>query len=88
LIEASEFVPSWINPENEENRVWINSGKIFLLPVRSYPEVKSTSGFEICSNLLKKEFYSGNNFQKIIEERINFKMTDMTHTTNVFIPKV
>jgi len=88
LIEASEFVPSWINPENEENRVWINSGKIFLLPVRSYPEVQSTSGFEISSNLLKKEFYSGNNFQKIIEERINFEILELTHTANVFIPKV
>ncbi|KAL8962477.1 MAG: hypothetical protein Q9193_001120 [Seirophora villosa] len=32
LIEAAEALPRWLNPEVADNRVWINSGKLFIVP--------------------------------------------------------
>ncbi|KAF2197061.1 SGT1-domain-containing protein [Delitschia confertaspora ATCC 74209] len=33
LIEAANALPQWINPEIAENRVWINSHKLLLIPL-------------------------------------------------------
>ncbi|KAI4144755.1 MAG: hypothetical protein LQ341_002578 [Variospora aurantia] len=32
LIEAADALPRWLNPEIAENRVWINSGKLLVVP--------------------------------------------------------
>ncbi|KAL8652954.1 MAG: hypothetical protein Q9210_002379 [Variospora velana] len=32
LIEAADALPRWLNPEVAENRVWINSGKLLIVP--------------------------------------------------------
>lgn len=32
LIEAAEVLPSWVKPSNSENRVWIYSGFLHLIP--------------------------------------------------------
>ncbi|KAL8923291.1 MAG: hypothetical protein Q9208_004691 [Pyrenodesmia sp. 3 TL-2023] len=32
LIEAADAIPKWLNPENAEHRVWINQGKLFIVP--------------------------------------------------------
>ncbi|KAG0703146.1 SGT1 protein-domain-containing protein [Suillus ampliporus] len=34
LIEAAEALPSWVKPSNSENRVWIHSGMLHLIPLR------------------------------------------------------
>ena len=31
LIEAADFIPDWIDPENCENRLWIRRGKIHIV---------------------------------------------------------
>ncbi|MCJ1378078.1 hypothetical protein MMC17_001174 [Xylographa soralifera] len=33
LIEAANSIPRWLNPEIADNRVWINSGHIFIIPM-------------------------------------------------------
>ncbi|KAF5336862.1 hypothetical protein D9611_003214 [Ephemerocybe angulata] len=33
LIEAAEALPSWVKPENSENRVWIYSSRLHLIPL-------------------------------------------------------
>jgi hypothetical protein len=33
LIEAAEFIPDWIDPENCENRVWIRNGKVHIISI-------------------------------------------------------
>ncbi|KAI6133287.1 SGT1 protein-domain-containing protein [Pisolithus croceorrhizus] len=33
LIEAADFLPSWVNPSNAPNRVWIYSGRLHLIPL-------------------------------------------------------
>ncbi|KAI4113129.1 MAG: hypothetical protein LQ345_005824 [Seirophora villosa] len=32
LIEAAEALPTWLNPEVAENRVWINRGNLLIVP--------------------------------------------------------
>lgn len=34
LIEAAEALPSWVKPSNSENRVWIYSGILHLVPLQ------------------------------------------------------
>lgn len=31
LIEAADFIPDWIDPENCENRLWIRNGKVHIV---------------------------------------------------------
>ncbi|KAF9243859.1 SGT1 protein-domain-containing protein [Melanogaster broomeanus] len=33
LIEAAESLPSWVNPSNATNRVWIYRGRLHLIPL-------------------------------------------------------
>ena len=33
LIEAANSLPLWLNPEVADNRVWINDGKLLLIPI-------------------------------------------------------
>ncbi|RXW14539.1 hypothetical protein EST38_g11315 [Candolleomyces aberdarensis] len=33
LIEAAEGLPSWVQPSNSENRVWIHSSRLHLIPL-------------------------------------------------------
>ncbi|KAL9030321.1 MAG: hypothetical protein Q9196_001549 [Gyalolechia fulgens] len=32
LIEAADALPKWLNPDVAENRVWINDGKLLIIP--------------------------------------------------------
>jgi len=33
LIEAADKLPPWLTPEVSENRVWLNAGKLLLIPI-------------------------------------------------------
>ncbi|KAG6332331.1 hypothetical protein ID866_6759 [Astraeus odoratus] len=33
LIEAADFLPSWVNPSNVGNRVWVYKGRLHLIPL-------------------------------------------------------
>lgn len=35
LIEAANVLPQWLNPDNAEYRVWLNDGKLFIIPVHA-----------------------------------------------------
>lgn len=34
LIEAAKVLPKWLSPENDTNRVWINQGKLRIVPLQ------------------------------------------------------
>ncbi|GAP89832.1 putative protein SGT1 [Rosellinia necatrix] len=40
LVEAANVVPKWLNPEIDSNRVWIQGGKLQLLPLSASSGVK------------------------------------------------
>ena len=33
LIEAADFIPDWIDPENSEGRLWIRRGQLHIVPL-------------------------------------------------------
>lgn len=37
LIEAALVIPSWVTPENSENRIWISKGDIHIIPLPRNP---------------------------------------------------
>ena len=45
LIEAADYLPSWVSPENAENRVWLYRGRLHLIPLSfvSAPSTKTRS---------------------------------------------
>ncbi|KAM4774515.1 protein ecdysoneless homolog [Cyanocitta cristata] len=38
LIEAADFLPKWLNPENSENRVFFYKGELHIIPLSETPE--------------------------------------------------
>ena len=40
LIEAANALPRWLNPEVADLRVWINSGKLFIIPLGTAEKAK------------------------------------------------
>lgn len=45
LIEAANALPRWVNPEIADFRVWLNSGKLLLIPLEKIgqTDIKATS---------------------------------------------
>ncbi|NXM76189.1 ECD protein, partial [Serilophus lunatus] len=37
LIEAADFLPKWLNPENSENRVFFYKGELHIIPLSETP---------------------------------------------------
>lgn len=33
LVEAANVLPGWLNPEIDQNRVWIHNGKLYIIPL-------------------------------------------------------
>ncbi|XP_063163552.1 protein ecdysoneless homolog [Candoia aspera] len=40
LIEAADYLPKWLNPENSINRVFFHSGELCIIPLPKTPEEK------------------------------------------------
>ncbi|XP_077206545.1 protein ecdysoneless homolog [Paroedura picta] len=38
LIEAADYLPKWLNPENSINRVFLHNGELCIIPLTSFPE--------------------------------------------------
>ncbi|KAF9358414.1 hypothetical protein BGX26_001816 [Mortierella sp. AD094] len=42
LIEAADYIPSWLDPDNSENRVFICNGNLHIIPIAVTAEEKAT----------------------------------------------
>lgn len=51
LIEAADFIPDWIDPENGENRVWIRKGQLHIVALDEPGRNSHDSGINLCSAL-------------------------------------
>ncbi|CAO3565501.1 unnamed protein product [Mortierella alpina] len=40
LIEAADFIPSWLDPDNSDNRVFIHGGQLHIIPIAVTAEEK------------------------------------------------
>ncbi|KAJ6657754.1 hypothetical protein lerEdw1_001941 [Lerista edwardsae] len=41
LIEAADFLPQWLNPENSVNRVFLHRGELCIIPLTKAPKVET-----------------------------------------------
>ncbi|KPM40170.1 hypothetical protein AK830_g6380 [Neonectria ditissima] len=41
LIEAANVLPKWLSPEIDHNRAWVHDGKLFIIPLKDDPVLKS-----------------------------------------------
>ena len=81
LIEAADFLPEWVNPTNENRRLWIKSGKIYLLPL----SVKDPT--TVNSKTFKAEYLVSSKMQNMIHRRAKVNIQDLTHNLNILIPR-
>ncbi|KFH74109.1 hypothetical protein MVEG_01322 [Podila verticillata NRRL 6337] len=42
LIEAADYIPSWLDPDNSDNRVFIHDGDLHIIPIAVTADEKST----------------------------------------------
>ncbi|EJD04343.1 SGT1-domain-containing protein [Fomitiporia mediterranea MF3/22] len=61
LIEAAEYLPSWVTPSNSENRVWLYRGNLHLIPL-SYQSASSTKPDQHRRRTTGNESDEGENF--------------------------
>ena len=43
LIEAADFIPSWLSPENCTNRIWLRSGELHVIRMEEHGTLKNGS---------------------------------------------
>ena len=51
LIEAADYIPDWIDPENCENRIWIRQGQIYIVPIDEAGRNIQDGGIKLSSAL-------------------------------------
>lgn len=98
LIEACDYLPSWVEPENSENRFWIRQGKVHLIPLNNSSEsLKLTEAIKILM-LASVESYQSSSHPTLANEGIQSFINSKTiesfphrhlalqHTTAILIP--
>ncbi|KAL8891940.1 MAG: hypothetical protein Q9215_001051 [Flavoplaca cf. flavocitrina] len=51
LVEAADILPKWITPEVMKNRVWINDGKLMIIPKELGKDNASAGGLTVADAL-------------------------------------
>ncbi|KLU84573.1 hypothetical protein MAPG_03613 [Magnaporthiopsis poae ATCC 64411] len=76
LVEAANVAPKWLNPEMDSNRVWINDGRLLLVPlfIGSNPEALVHSTFVESEAFYRLEKYPGH-------------IADSIHCSQVTVPR-
>ena len=86
LVEAANVLPKWLSPEIDHNRVWINQGNLYVIPLDAQTprslELEDAVGFVqkrreklVHSTFVQEEaFYRLEKYPKQIEESIHRSM--------------
>lgn len=94
LVEAANVLPKWLNPEMDQNRVWINSGKLFIIPHHdgdpSTPRhVSLPSAVEFVkqhkNRLVHSEFIEAEAFFRL--DKYPTQIADSIHHSSLTIPR-
>ncbi|XP_056386405.1 protein ecdysoneless homolog isoform X2 [Hyla sarda] len=96
LIEAADFLPRWLKPENSSNRVFFYHGKLCLIPVQQdegdLPDPASNMNISQALMLLSahpEAFTATESITKAIERRIKGypeQIKDSFHRAHCFVP--
>ena len=78
LIEAAEYIPTWLRPENSDNRIFIYGGEVHIVPIPSHPgEVTlypaGTPSVGVAVELVRSQAHPtkcSNHVQQVISKRM------------------
>ncbi|KAK4228163.1 protein ecdysoneless [Podospora fimiseda] len=96
LIEAAKVLPKWLSPENDGNRVWINQGKLMIIPLeQNAPDAAKSKPLSLTSaisaiklassSLLHSPFIEAEAFYRL--EKYPGQITASIHYSRVTIPR-
>lgn len=100
LIEAANALPNWLNPEIADFRVWLNSGKLFIIPINrpenGTAQKGSTPGMLTLDDALKflQENRAGLLHLPAVDKEAFYRLQkypkqipDSLHHARIFIPR-
>lgn len=82
LIECANQLPSWINPENAENRVWFYRGELCILCKDRKLKITLNNALEAFRNFDKAAFLTSDNIQASIQAKTK-KYPDFVKTSHL-----
>ncbi|KAI1082656.1 SGT1-domain-containing protein [Whalleya microplaca] len=93
LVEAANVLPRWLSPEIDSSRVWIQDGKLWILPLAASSEVKRPLSLAEAVSYLKSSrnglvhstFVEAEAFYRL--EKYPAQITDSIHHSRVTIPR-
>ncbi|XP_038600220.1 protein ecdysoneless homolog [Tachyglossus aculeatus] len=97
LIEAADFLPKWLNPENSTNRVFLHRGELCIIPIPQHPGEVSwlpatnptvTQALQLISTHSEK-ILAGKSVQAAVNKRISGypeKIQDFLHRAHCYLP--
>ncbi|XP_063290114.1 protein ecdysoneless homolog [Pelobates fuscus] len=96
LIEAADFLPKWLNPENSSNRVFFYHGKLCIIPLRQTDEKRNHSATNIdltqalaLLSAHSDKFLAADSVSKAVRRRLEGypdKIKDSLHRAHCFVP--
>lgn len=96
LVEAADYIPQWIGPDNSENRVWIRNNNIHIIPLDERGSNKHGGGINLfsaleCMKRSPSSFIAEKKVQKCIQFRTTgvypAKIHAMEHISTCIIPR-
>lgn len=94
LVEAANVLPKWLNPEIDQNRVWIHQGKLHIIPLKNEKGLESRNlslqkAVEVIksqpNSLVNSTFIEAEAFYRL--EKYPGQITDSIHHSLVTIPR-
>jgi hypothetical protein len=94
LVEAANVLPKWLNPEIDQNRVWIYQGKLLIIPLKNEKGLESRNltlqqAAEVIkskpNSLVHSTFIEAEAFYRL--EKYPGQIKDSIHHSVVTIPR-
>ncbi|KFP32792.1 Protein SGT1, partial [Colius striatus] len=86
LIEAADFLPKWLNPENSDNRVFFYKGELHIIPLTETLTIsQALTMLSTCS----EEFLAAEPIRAAVYKRINGypeKIQASFHRAHCYVP--
>ncbi|EQB47532.1 hypothetical protein CGLO_13309 [Colletotrichum gloeosporioides Cg-14] len=95
LVEAANVLPKWLSPENDQHRVWINNGRLCIIPLGQSSPVSDSQPLTLAEavktirkdskDLMHSEFIEAEAFYRL--EKYPGQIWKSVHHSLVRIPR-
>ncbi|KFP17955.1 Protein SGT1, partial [Egretta garzetta] len=88
LIEAADFLPKWLNPENSDNRVFFYKGELHIIPPSETQEQEISQALALLSSR-SEEFLAAEPIRTAVYKRISGypeKIQASFHRAHCYLP--